>query len=135
MRLGFIALILGFSADGLCGDLKIHALGCVLSLPNVSDISVMGSGDVTFSFRRSESAPLQLVTITKYPGEQAWYAKSMNDRSVVSHSKYLSFDERLITVKGLLRTIVGLELTDKKAALLFLKTSEADLGELLDCSL
>lgn len=127
--------LLCISKYAVCADLKINALGCVLSIPGVTDITVSGSADITFSFRKSELLPLELITITRYPGDEAWHAKQPEkSNSEAVHSKYLNFDLKTITFKG--RFPPGTtfrELTDGKVVLFF-KGKESDISRFLECS-
>ena len=116
---------------GTASDMKINALGCKLSLPNVSDITVVGSGDVTFMFRKNDSSPPQQLIVAKYPGDQIWFAgQEETEKSHMERGKYLTFDTKTITLKS--RSFAFQLLTDHRVVLYF-HIVDSELSDYLDC--
>ena len=112
-------------------NLKINTLGCVLSIPNVSDISVVGSGDVTFMFRKADSSPLQQLIVSKYPGDEKWFAEPEETEKVnMVRGKYLTFEKKTISLKN--REFVFQLLTDRKVVLYF-HIIDSEMSDYLDC--
>ena len=130
VSLGFFISLPSF---GFAEDLKINALGCILSIPDVSEISVTGSGNVVFSFRTKDPSRIQTITTSRYPGDEAWNAgEGDNKRSTVIFGKVFNFDEKIASLKDSSSQLKLQVITDHKAVLSF-NVVDADLGNFLNC--
>lgn len=127
------ALLLGPQLT-VAETLNVQALGCVLSLPNVENVTVAPPSDVSFYFRESEASPLEMVIVTKYPGDESWFSHPNNGKTDRRASKLFNLDEMTITVhNAVFADSVFRGLTDKKVVLYFYKTN-ADLSAYVKCN-
>ena len=115
-------------------DFKANVLGCVLTVKNVSDITVTASLNFSILFREDTSGPLQSIGITKYPGDVAWNIdKPENGRSESVHTKYFGLDERAIKIHNQhLSDILYRGITDGNVVVFF-RGLDVDISRFLDC--
>ena len=133
MKLGhtFCLVILFAGADSHCETLPVHVFDCVVSLPNVTDVTVSVPNRVTFSFRDTESDKIVSMNIMEYSGDKAWNGPD-SERTTITRSKIYRLDERVISVRQTYReSLTAEQLTDKKTAVLF--TPKIDLSKYLTC--
>jgi hypothetical protein len=131
-----LALSIGFilitaAASGAAEPLTVNVFGCVLSLPNMSDVSVSRSNEVKFTFQETQNVSIVSMTIAAYPGDQSWNSPDFG-RVTKTYGKFLNLDERTIYLSRPHDEPFILEqVTDKKTVMTF--PSRVDLAKYLTC--
>jgi hypothetical protein len=130
----FSIFLLAFTQSAFGKNLSINVLGCVLSLDNVSDITVNGSANISLTYQQSNGSPLSIIIISKYLGDKSWYLeKQKNDVSHTDYGKYLDFYlKTMIFDKKFPRGTEFQFLTDKNV-MLILKGQKSEIKNFLKC--
>ena len=82
-------------------------------------------------FRKADSLPLQQLIVSKYPGDEKWFAEPEETEKVnMVRGKYLTFEKKTISLKN--REFVFQLLTDRKVVLYF-HIIDSEMSDYLDC--
>ena len=126
---GLALLIAAASTYG--ESLPVHVFGCVVSLPNVTDVTVSAPNRVGFSFRDTETGKFVTMNIMEYVGDKAWNGPN-SERTTIARTKLFGLDERVISVERPDRKpLVTEQITDKTTAVLFVP--KIDIVKYMEC--